>query len=359
MAILLKTPLYERQQALGSRNVGFCGWDMPIQYAGILAEHKACREDVALFDTSHMGEFFFEGDIVASGMNEATTIDIDALPVGKCKYGFLLNDAGGVIDDLIVYRLGERSLMIVVNAARRETDLQTFRDRMGSGTMTDRSVAYAKLDLQGPHAIKVLQPYVDIDLLGMGFFSFVQTEIFGAPCLLSRTGYTGELGFELYIDGATSVRVWDALIADGVTPAGLGARDALRLEMGYSLYGNDLSETITPLEANLGMFVNLKRDYIGVDALRAQKAAGLTRLLMPFKTTSRRSARKDFEVYQQDHKVGIVTSAAFSPTLNVGIGLAMIDLEGFEREAGIALRDSRGAIEAQLASLPFIRRKND
>jgi aminomethyltransferase len=188
----------------------------------------------------------------------------------------------------------------------------------------------------------------------MGFFSFVQTEIFGEPCLLSRTGYTGELGFELYIDGTTSVRVWDALIADGVTPAGLGARDALRLEMGYSLYGNDLSETITPLEANLGMFVNLKRDYIGVDALRDQKEAGVARLLMPFKTTGRRSARKDFEVYQNDHRVGIVTSAAFSPTLNVGIGLAMIDLEGFDRDAGIALRDSRGSIEAYIASLPFI-----
>ncbi len=356
MAELLKTPLHERQQALGSRNVGFCGWDMPIQYAGIIAEHKACREDVALFDTSHMGEFFFEGDIVASGMNEATTIDIDALPVGKCKYGFLLNDEGGVIDDLIVYRLGEQVLMIVVNAARRETDLHAFRDRMGSGTMTDRSVEYAKLDVQGPHAIKVLQKYFDRDLTEMGFFSFVQTEIFGEPCLLSRTGYTGELGFELYIDGATSVRIWDALIADGVTPAGLGARDALRLEMGYSLYGNDLSETITPLEANLGMFVNLKRDYIGVDALRDQKEAGVTRLLMPFKTTGRRSARKDFEVYQNDRKVGFVTSAAFSPTLNVGIGLAMIDLEGFDKDAGIELRDSRGAIEANITSLPFIKK---
>ena len=353
---LLKTPLHERQQALGSRNVGFCGWDMPIQYEGIIAEHKACREDVALFDTSHMGEFFFEGDIVASGMNEATTIDIDALPVGKCKYGFLLNNEGGVIDDLIVYRLGEQALMIVVNAARRETDLHTFRDRMGSGTMTDRSVEYAKLDVQGPHAIKTLQKYFDTDLTEMGFFSFAQTEIFGKPCLLSRTGYTGELGFELYIDGATSVRIWDALIAEGVTPAGLGARDALRLEMGYSLYGNDLSETITPLEANLGMFVSLKRDYIGVDALREQKEAGLTRLLMPFKTTGRRSARKDFEVYQNDRKVGFVTSAAFSPTLNVGIGLAMIDLEGFDTDKGIELRDSRGAIEATIVSLPFIKK---
>ncbi len=357
METLLKTPLHERQQALGSRNVGFCGWDMPIQYAGILAEHKACREDVALFDTSHMGEFFFEGDIVASGMNEATTIDIDALPVGKCKYGFLLNEAGGVIDDLIVYRLGERSLMIVVNAARREMDLYTFRDRLGSGRMEDRSVAYAKLDLQGPHAIKVLQPYVDTDLSAMGFFSFVQTALFGAPCLLSRTGYTGELGFELYLDAQTAVKIWDALIADGVTPAGLGARDVLRLEMGYSLYGNDLSETITPLEANLGMFVNLKRDYIGVDALRAQKEAGLTRLLMPFKTAGRRSARKDFEVYQHERKAGIVTSAVFSPTLQVGIGLAMIDLEGFDRDAAIALRDNRGTIEAHIASLPFITKQ--
>jgi len=357
MEELLKTPLYDRQKELKSRNVPFCGWDMPIQFDGIIAEHGYCRNDVAIFDTSHMGEFFFKGDIVESNINSAVTIDIEVLPVGKCKYGFLLNEEGGVIDDLIVYKLKEDELMIVVNASRAAIDFKTLSSRIKVGTLDDRSLEFAKLDVQGPNAKKALEKYFDIDLDDLKFFSFVQTKTFDSYCLLSRTGYTGELGFELYVDSQTAVKIWDALIADGVKPAGLGARDALRLEMGYSLYGNDLTEEISPLEANLGMFVNLKRDYVGRDALIAQKEKGLDRILIPFKTTSRRSARKDFEVYQNDKKIGFVTSAAFSPILNVGIGLAMLDTELFEKDELFELRDKRGSIEAQRAILPFISQK--
>ncbi len=354
MEELLKTPLYEKQKALNSRNVGFCGWDMPIQYEGIIAEHGYCRNDVALFDTSHMGEFFFKGDIIKSEINGAVSIDIEALPIGKCKYGFLLNEKGGVIDDLIVYKLSSDELMIVVNASRAAVDFKTLSSRLKGGTLDDRSLEFAKLDVQGPNSKKILQKYFDINLDELKFFSFVQTKVFDSNCLISRTGYTGELGYELYIDGETSVKVWDALIADGVKPAGLGARDALRLEMGYSLYGNDLTEDISPLEANLGMFVNLKRDYIGREALSKQKEEGLNRILIPFKTTSRRSARKDFEVYQNDKKIGFVTSAAYSPILNVGIGLAMVDINEFEENQSFELKDKRGSIEANKASLPFI-----
>ena len=354
MEELFKTPLYEKQKALNPRNVGFCGWDMPIQYEGIIAEHGYCRNDVALFDTSHMGEFFFKGDIIKSEINGAVSIDIEALPIGKCKYGFLLNEKGGVIDDLIVYKLAIDELMIVVNASRAAIDFKTLSSRLKVGTLDDRSLEFAKLDVQGPNSKQILQKYFDINLDEMKFFSFVQTKVFDSNCLISRTGYTGELGFELYIDGETSVKVWDALIADGVKPAGLGARDALRLEMGYSLYGNDLTEDISPLEANLGMFVNLKRDYIGRQALSQQKEDGLSRILIPFKTTSRRSARKDFDVYQNDKKVGFVTSAAFSPILNVGIGLAMVDINEFDENQSFDLKDKRGSIEANKASLPFI-----
>lgn len=356
MEELLKTPLHERQQALNTKNVSFCGWDMPIQFDGIIAEHGYCRNDVALFDTSHMGEFFFQGDIKSSGINEATSINIDALDVGKCKYGFLLNDQGGVIDDLIVYRLAEDELMIVVNASRRAIDFVTLNERITNATLEDRSMEYAKLDVQGPNSKEVLEKYFDVDLDALTFFSFVQTKVFDSDCILSRTGYTGELGFEIYVDAQTSVKLWDALLADGVKPAGLGARDILRLEMGYSLYGNDLSETITPLEANLGKFVNLKREYLGKEALVKQKEEGLTRLLWPFKTTTRRSARKDFEVYQNDKKIGFVTSGAFSPILNVGIGLAMIDTDGFDENQSIELRDGRSKIEANIAALPFIKK---
>lgn len=356
MEELLKTPLYARQQELNTKNVSFCGWDMPIQFDGIIAEHDHCRNDVALFDTSHMGEFFFKGNIKTSGINEATSVNVEALPVGKCKYGFLLNENGGVIDDLIIYRMSEDELMIVVNAATRENDFNTINARIQNATLEDKSMEYAKLDVQGPNSKKILEKYFGMQLNELGFFSFTQTKVFDSDCILSRTGYTGELGFELYVDNATSVKLWDALIADGAKPAGLGARDILRLEMGYSLYGNDLSETITPLEANLGKFVNLKRDYVGKDALADQKEAGVSRLLLPFKTTSRRSARKDFEVYQNDKKVGVVTSGAFSPILNVGIGLAMIDTEGFDANQGIELRDSRSKIEASITSLPFIEK---
>ncbi|WP_309497830.1 glycine cleavage system aminomethyltransferase GcvT [Sulfurovum sp.] len=356
MEELLKTPLHARQQELKTKNVSFCGWDMPIQFDGIIAEHDACRNDVALFDTSHMGEFFFKGDIKTSGINEATSVNIEALAIGKCKYGFLLNESGGVIDDLIIYRLSDDELMIVVNAATRENDLSTLKSRIHNASLEDRSMEYAKLDVQGPRSKEILEKYFDVDLDALGFFSFVQTKVFGSDCLLSRTGYTGELGFELYIDANTSVKLWDTLIADGVKPAGLGSRDILRLEMGYSLYGNDLSETITPLEANLGKFVNLKRDYFGKAALEKQKAEGLTRILLPFKTTTRRSARKDFEVYQNDKKVGFVTSGAFSPILNVGVGLAMIDAEGFDQTQSIELRDKRSSIEANITTLPFINK---
>ncbi len=356
MKELLKTPLYDRQKELNSKNVGFCGWDMPMQFEGIVAEHSYCRNDVAVFDTSHMGEFFFKGDILQSGINNAVSIDIEALIVGKCKYGFLLNENGGVIDDLIIYKLSNDELMIVVNASRSNIDFETFNSRITSGILEDRSEEFTKLDVQGPNAKNILEKYFDINLDELKFFSFVQTELFNKYCLLSRTGYTGELGFELYVKSDIAVKLWDALINDGVKPAGLGARDALRLEMGYSLYGNDLTENITPLEANLGMFVNLKRDYVGRDALLKQKEEGLSRILLPFKTTSRRSARKDFKVFQNDKEVGFVTSAAFSPILNVGIGLAMVNIQDFNKELSFELRDNRGKIEANIATLPFIKK---
>jgi aminomethyltransferase len=354
MEELLKTPLYDRQKELNTKNVSFCGWDMPIQFDGIIAEHGHCRNDVAMFDTSHMGEFFFKGDIKTSGINEATSVNVEALAIGKCKYGFLLNEQGGVIDDLIIYRLSDDELMIVVNAATRENDLKVLKSRISDATLEDKSMEYAKLDVQGPNSKAILEKYFGTQLDELGFFSFTQTKVFDSDCILSRTGYTGELGFELYVDSETAVKLWDALIADGAKPAGLGSRDILRLEMGYSLYGNDLSETITPLEANLGKFVNLQRDYVGKEALAKQKEEGLKRILLPFKTTTRRSARKDFEVYQNDKKVGFVTSGAFSPILNVGVGLAMVDVDGFDETQSFELRDARSSIEANVASLPFI-----
>jgi aminomethyltransferase len=247
--------------------------------------------------------------------------------------------------------------MLVVNASRIKIDYKTLSFRITSGTLTDRSMEFLKIDLQGPSSKQLLQPYFkDINLDEMGFFSFIQTELFGEYCLLSRTGYTGEMGFELYVNENCGKKIWDALLKDGANACGLGARDALRLEMGYSLYGNDLDENISPLEANVGMFVGLKRNFIGRDALVKQKESGLKRLLIPFKTSSRRSARAHFKVFQNDKEIGFVTSGAFSPILGVGIGLAMIDIASFDEDKAFELKDERSSIEANKASLPFIKK---
>lgn len=353
MPSLLKTALYDQHKALNSKNVGFCGWDMPIQYNSIIQEHGYCRNDVALFDTSHMGELFFKGDIKTSGINEAVTIDIISLPIGKCKYGFLLNQKGGVIDDLIVYRLQEDEIMIVVNASRCKIDFTILQERIRSGNLTDESHHFSKLDVQGPNSKQILQNYFDINLDDLTFFSFVQTTLFNSPCILSRTGYTGELGFELYVNATTANRIWEALIQHNVKPAGLGSRDALRLEMGYSLYGNDLTEEITPLEAGLKHFINFDTSFIGKEALLQQKQEGLKRKIIPFTTNSRRSARKDFEVYQNNKPIGQVTSAAFSPQLGTGIGLALVNLDDFKDNEPFELKDKRGSIQAYQTTLPF------
>ncbi len=354
---LLNTALHQKHIALGATNVSFCGWDMPVQYDSIIKEHGYCRQEAALFDTSHMGEFFFEGDVRSSGINEATTVNIDILAVGKCKYGFLLNESGGVIDDLIIYRLAENKLMIIVNASGIENDYKTIASRLNSGSLKDNSLEFSKIDIQGPKSKEILQSYFnDINLDDMGFFSFKETKIFDEYCLLSRTGYTGEIGFEIYVYNDMANKVWDALVKDGAKPAGLGARDALRLEMGYSLYGNDLTEDISPLEANLAMFVNLKRDFIGRNALLKQKEEGVKRLLIPFKTSSRRSARKDFVVMQNNEKIGFVTSGGFSPILGVGVGLAMVDVAKFDENKEFELSDERSSIKASKATLPFIKK---
>lgn len=356
MSELLKTPLYERQKAMQTKNVSFCGWDMPIQFEGIIAEYQQCRNDVALFDTSHMGEFFFKGDILHSGMNEATTINIDALKVGRCKYGFLLNENGGVLDDLIIYRLSSNELMIVVNAATRENDFATLSARISNAQLEDRSMQYAKLDVQGPHALRVITPIFSNSVADLQYFGVLQSQYQQQPCIISKTGYTGELGFELYVPSELAVTLWDTLLANGAKPAGLGARDLLRLEMGYSLYGNELNEQTTPLEANLEKFINFAHTFTGKEALVAQKEHGLSRLLMPFITESRRSARKDFRVFQNDTDVGVVTSGSFSPTLNKGIGLAMINTQSVDASQPIELRDERANIKAFFTSLPFIKK---
>jgi aminomethyltransferase len=354
---LLKTPLHQKHKQHNATSVSFCGWDMPMFYDSILKEHEYCRNETAIFDTSHMGELFFDGDLNISGINEATSIDVVNLKIGKCKYGFLLNEDGGVIDDLIIYKLSSNKLMLVVNASRIDVDYKTISSRLSSGSLSNKSNKFAKIDIQGKYSLKILQKYLEVDISNLSFFSFIETTIFNKNVIVSKTGYTGELGFEIYTDCDTVITIWDKLIEDGAKPAGLGARDLLRLEMGYSLYGNELTQDISPVKANLVKFLDLKRDFIGATALKKEVEIGVKKLIIPFKTTSKKSARKGFEVFQNNKKIGVVTSGSYSQTLGCSIGLALVDTEFFCDKDDISIKDTRGLIKAKKVSLPFIKIK--
>ncbi len=356
MSELKRTALFEQHEKLGAKNIGFCGWEMPVQYEGILKEHEACRNSAAIFDTSHMGEFFFEGELNSSGVNDATTIDVLKLPIGKCKYGFLLNKDGGVIDDLIIYKMSDEKLMFVVNASRIDIDFKAINGHIHSGSFTDDSAKTSKLDVQGPDAKKIVQEFVPFDLDELGFFGFVESEIMGYPALVSRTGYTGELGYELYVDNAVAPKLWEKLVEGGAVPAGLGARDVLRLEMGYSLYGQELDENTTPVEAGVGFFVKYDKDFTGKEALLKQKEEGAAKKSIAFKTNSKRAPRHGMEIEQNGKKIGVVTSGTFSPSVSSGIGIASLQTKLFDKEAPLELNTGRKNIEISIEKLPFYKK---
>lgn len=351
---LLQTPLHGRHVSLGALMAPFGGWEMPIQYEGILAEHRWCREQAALFDICHMGEFLFKGDLVASGLEDMFTFSVTAIPVGRSKYGFLLNEQGGIIDDLIVFRMAGDQVMIVVNAATAPNDLRVIQSRLSGGELTDITAATAKLDLQGPKSREVL-----VDLLGgwvaeIPYFRFVQQTVLGAPAIVSRTGYTGELGYEIFLPAEKVVELWDLLLADPrVRPAGLGARDVLRLEVGYSLYGSDIDETTTPLEADLSAFVRMDKRFVGREALLRQQEQPLKKIKVAFRVTSRRTPRHGFAIYDGEQLVGEVTSGVFSPMLGCGIGLGYVEPSSASVGTLLTVRQDRAVMEAVVCRLPF------
>lgn len=356
MQDLKRTALFSKHEELGAKNIGFCGWEMPVQYEGILKEHEACRNNAALFDTSHMGEFFFQGNLLFSGINDVTTVNVIELPIGKCKYGFLLNEAGGVIDDLIIYKVSSEQLMFVVNASRIDIDFKTIDKQLDNGVFTDASEQTSKIDIQGPNAKEILQELVTFDLNELEFFSFAETDIMNSFALISRTGYTGELGYELYLDNTVAPLVWDKLLKRGATPAGLGARDVLRLEMGYSLYGQELDENTTPIEAGVGFFVKYDKHFTGKNALLKQKEAGPLKKSISFTTNSKRAPRNGMEIYQNDQKIGVVTSGTFSPSINSGIGIGSVDTKLYDKDEPLELKNQRGSIPIFIAKLPFYKK---
>jgi len=355
---LQATPLKSVHIDLGARMVPFAGWEMPVQYKdGILAEHKHTRTAASLFDICHMGEFEIDGPGSDIELDRLLARPVLEQAVGSCRYNFLLNDDGGVMDDLIVYRIDEECFMIVVNAATRESDAEQFRNNLsGDISFEDVSDSTGKLDLQGPDSVKILEK-LGIDPAGLPkYYHWTTVEIAGIPCIMSRTGYTGDLGFEFYIGADETEKLWNVFVDNGAKPAGLGARDTLRLEMGYPLYGHEMDTETTPIEAGFGRMLKLeempRRKFWGSSALRSKAPA---KTLVGIKLDGRRAAREHSEVFDlNENKIGEVTSGAFSPCLECAVALAYITA-GNPTEVGtkVLLNAGRSMLEGTIVPLPF------
>ncbi len=356
MEQLQLTPLNSRHRDLKALMAPFGGWDMPIQYEGIIAEHAWCRNQAALFDICHMGEFLFKGDFEAGGLEDVFTFSLKTIPVGRSRYGFLLNENGGIIDDLIVFRMAEDHAMIVVNAATADNDFAVINSRLRGGTFTNITAATGKLDIQGPLSRDVLVRAFGDQIAAIPYFKFIGMNILGVDAIVSRTGYTGELGYEIFLPAEKTAELWDLLLKDvRVKPAGLGARDVLRLEVGYSLYGSDIDEGITPLEAGLEGFVNFDKNFVGKEALLQQKTAGPARQKIAFQVTGRRSPRHHYEIVSGQQVVGSVTSGVFSPMLSCGIGIGFVGGGEYPVGAPLTIQHERVSMEAAVCELPFFK----
>ena len=351
---LHNTPLADVHAALGAKMVGFGGWNMPLQYESILAEWEHNRKTASLFDCSHMGEFMIKGDAKACGLDAIVIQTVADMPVNTCRYGAMLNDSGGVIDDLIVYRKGPQDWMIVVNAANIEKDARHFRANLNATAyFEDASFKTAKLDVQGPQSrdvLKVLAPGIE----KLTYYTFDQFQITGIPCLISRTGYTGELGYEIYCPWEKAKEIWKTILDDDrVKPTGLGVRDVLRVEMCYSLYGHELDETISPLEAGLDKFIDGKKDFIGRQALPAPPSG---RAIGYLASTSRKSPRAGTKIFDAaGNESGVVTSGTFSPALQVGIGIGFMGPAVKNAGTQIFFGDGKSKAAAIVAKRPFYK----
>ena len=358
MEELRSTPLAEEHVKLGARMVPFAGWNMPVQYAeGILAEHAHTREKVSLFDICHMGEFRVKGAKIAEALDAILARPVIDQKVGICRYNFMLNEQGTVLDDLVVYRMTDDEFFIVVNAGTREGDAAQFRKHLPAGcTFTDESDDTAKFDLQGPLAADVIEKLGFKRETLPTYFKWIKGKIGGVDCLLSRTGYTGELGFEIYVPASNAVEIWNLLMAEeDVKPAGLGARDTLRLEMGYALYGHELNLETTPVEAGYGEMLKLAsgRRFIGSEALNAKVPQ---KTLVAVELDGRRAAREGSIVRIDGKEAGKVSSGAFGPSIGKAVAMAYI-YAGFPSEKGtkLSLDAGKASIDGIIGELPFYK----
>jgi aminomethyltransferase len=326
------TPLLDRHHALHAKIVDFAGWLMPIQYSGILEEHRAVRTGAGLFDLSHMGELVVEGPDAGTALARALVTDPPALAVGRAQYSMICAPDGGIIDDLIVYRCAEDRYLVVANAsnAREVSDALAERLDGSSAILDDRSLATGLVAIQGPRSVEILQPLVDVDLGTIRYYGIADGHVAGIPAQIARTGYTGEDGFEIYVRNSRALELWDRVFKAGeplgIRPVGLGARDTLRLEMGYCLYGNDIDETTNPLEAGLAWTVRPeKSEFLGRDAIAKIREAGPARRLLGLVLDGARIARPGFDVELQGQSVGTVTSGSMGISIGRPVAMAYLD----------------------------------
>ncbi len=358
-----RTPLFECHQEAGARLVEFAGWEMPVQYAGLMEEHRGVRTAAGLFDVSHMGEVSVRGPAAEAFLQYLTPNDVAKLAPGRAHYSAILNEGGTYLDDLLIYRHGAADFLVVVNAGNADADYAWIesQSRAFDVTVENLSDRYALLALQGPRAIAILSPHANVDLEAIRYYRFGHGEVFGVPALLSRTGYTGEDGFELYLDPGDAPKIWRRLLEvgreHGLVPAGLGARDTLRLEAAMALYGHEIDTTTTPWEAGLDWTIKLdKGDFIGRSALEDQWRRGITRRLVGFEVTGRGIARQGHGVVDGGQQVGAVTSGTFSPTFEKAIGMAYVPvaLAGLGTELTLDVRGKE--VAARVVETPFYRR---
>jgi aminomethyltransferase len=359
-----ETPLHDRHVALGARLIEFGGWHMPVQYGGILEEHRAVRERAGLFDLSHMGELFVEGPEAGPALAAALVSNPPALKVGRAHYSMIVAEDGGIIDDLIVYRLAEERFLVVANASNAPvvSDILVERLTGSRAILDDRSLAMALVAIQGPRAVDIVGPITDVDLDALRYYAIAEGKVAGIPALVARTGYTGEDGFEIFVENDQAVELWDALTeagkASGIAPIGLGARDTLRLEAGMPLYGNDLDLTTNPFEAGLGRVVKFDKagDFVGRAALEKVARNGPARKLVGLVMEGRGIARHGYPVHRDARRTGVITSGTHSPSL--GKAIAMAYVAPADAETGtildVEIREQR--VPARVVDLPFYKR---
>jgi glycine cleavage system T protein (aminomethyltransferase) len=356
---LKRTPLHAAHVRLCARMIPFGGWDMPVQYSGIVEEHRAVRSAVGCFDVSHMGEFEFRGPDALRVLQRLTTNDVATLGIGQVQYSLLCYEDGGIVDDLTLYRLSDDHYMVTVNASNIDKDW-AWVSRHLDGRVDARNVSEETglIAVQGPHAERLLGRLSDVDVPAIGYYHFRRGQVAGVPGIVSRTGYTGEDGFELYLPAGGTEAVWERLLAegkgDGVAPIGLGARDTLRLEMKYALYGNDIDETTNSLEAGLGWVVKPgKGEFIGRTAIEGVRAAGLRRRLVGFEMVERAVARHGYPILHDGAAVGVVTSGSYGPSVDKYIGIGFVPAALAAVGSAIAVEVRGRGQAARVVKTPF------